>query len=316
MICNPIIPIWLMSIICIALLLCKRKGFWPYVRQIAIVGLVFVINLRIMIPSGEVEQDTEKLNAYVIFVVDNTISMVAEDEPGTTRLDLVRTDCERIIQELDGARFSVVSFANEARVVCPFSNNGEYASCVIESLYPIGELYARGSSMNVSRDIVLQLMKNIRDKGDGEITLFFISDGEITNEEKLESFSVWSDYVDHGAVLGYGTEQGGRMRLVDYYGEVKVIQDTSDYPWVDAISRIDEDNLKKIAKDIGVEYIHMDSRKSFNGLAKEVRDGVSKSIQKSKVSGYNETYYWFAIPLAVLLGVEIISLKRKGWSVK
>ena len=39
MIVNPIIPIWLMAIICVALLIVKRKGIWPYIRQIIIIAL-------------------------------------------------------------------------------------------------------------------------------------------------------------------------------------------------------------------------------------------------------------------------------------
>ena len=44
---NPIIPLWLMGIICIVLLFFKRKGIFNYVRQIVIVALLFLINMRI-----------------------------------------------------------------------------------------------------------------------------------------------------------------------------------------------------------------------------------------------------------------------------
>ena len=43
---EPIIPIWLMVIICIGLLAIKRKGIAPYIRQVLIVLLLFAINLR------------------------------------------------------------------------------------------------------------------------------------------------------------------------------------------------------------------------------------------------------------------------------
>ena len=51
---EPIIPIWLMVIICIGLLAIKRKGVIPYIRQCLIVVLLFVINLRPMNMTEEV----------------------------------------------------------------------------------------------------------------------------------------------------------------------------------------------------------------------------------------------------------------------
>ena len=74
---NPIIPIWLMAIICIALAFFRRKGTFNYIRQIAIIVLLFIINLRIMVPDYDAETIKRKID--VLFVVDNTISMQAED---------------------------------------------------------------------------------------------------------------------------------------------------------------------------------------------------------------------------------------------
>ena len=52
---EPIIPIWLMAIICVVLLVIKRKGIIPYIRQIIMVLLLFAINLRPMYVSNEVK---------------------------------------------------------------------------------------------------------------------------------------------------------------------------------------------------------------------------------------------------------------------
>ena len=49
MIVSPIIPIWLMGIICVILIILKSKNWKTFIRQIIIVILLFLINLRIMI---------------------------------------------------------------------------------------------------------------------------------------------------------------------------------------------------------------------------------------------------------------------------
>ena len=83
MIIKPIIPIWLMGIICVIFLVLRRKGTINYIRQILIVLLLFVINLRIMTPGGTVTTITPELD--ILFVCDNTISMLAEDYNGNER---------------------------------------------------------------------------------------------------------------------------------------------------------------------------------------------------------------------------------------
>ncbi len=48
------------------------------------------------------------------------------------------------------------------------------------------------------------------------------------------------------------------MYVKSYYDDRKeLLEDTSDYPYKPAVSKIDEDNLKKIADDLGVDYINM-----------------------------------------------------------
>ena len=80
---NPLIPIPIMLIIVALVIVMKRKGAWNFIRQIIIALLLFLINLRIMIPTGEVPVLTNDID--ILFVVDNTISMLAEDHNGDGR---------------------------------------------------------------------------------------------------------------------------------------------------------------------------------------------------------------------------------------
>ena len=95
-------------------------------------------------------------------------------------------------------------------------------------------------------------------KQDRYTVVFFISDGEITNDDKLKSFSGASSYLDGGAVLGYGTSQGGQMKVQKsmYMDEKGYLEDTESSS--NAVSKINENNLKTIAQDMGIDYIHME----------------------------------------------------------
>lgn len=318
MIINPILPVWLMGILCVVFLCFKRKGAFNYIRQICIVILLFVINLRIMV--GEAESQTVMASADILFVVDNTISMFAEDYDGSERrMDAVREHCAYIIEQLPGAYYSVVSFENGVQPLTPYTNDASMTSQALRTLNGQGTLYAVGSSMNDAMEALPKLLDNGRDNYQ---VVFFISDGEITNGEELKKISGLAKHVDAGAVLGYGTKEGGPMRAVSYIGS----EDPAEYvTYYDdnfderkALSKIDEGNLKSIADNLGVDYVHMTNSSDIDACLAKVRKGIEaapKVKSEESTEGYEDIYYWFVIPLLLLLVFDFIYYKRRGGQV-
>lgn len=317
---NPILPIWIVAVVCVVLLLCKRKGVWPFIRQIILVILLFVLNLRIQIPAASVPIENEKMDAYVIFVIDDTISMIANDYDGDvegmTRLDAAKRDCEHIITQFGGAKCSVIAFNNTASMISPYTEDVTYNISIINSVYPLPSLYGRGTSINVCKDLLEQTVKNAHDKMDGKVLLFFITDGEMNKGDQLESFKKVGKYVDGGAVLGYGTEEGGEMFLIDsitgleeqisYYDKNYTKQTKSEY---------DPRNAKNLAKDMGLELIHREGDDDFDELedfVEGIKEGEIVMSDGGTQRVYADIYYIFAIPVAVLLVVDYMSFKRKG----
>lgn len=314
MIINPIIPIWLMAIICIALAICKRKGKFAYIRQIIMIILLFMINLRMMIPT-DVEVSTKRIDANVFFVIDNTISMTANDcADGTTRMDALKADCNNITGSLSGARFSLITFANISKLGFPLTESTSFVNSCIKGIGVTDELYAKGSSMNICKDMVVELVKAAHEKNTGKVIVFFISDGEITNGDNLDSFKEAAKYIDGGAVLGYGTSKGGNMYIKDYFSDdLVVIEDKSEYPYKKAVSKIDEENLKAIAKDMGIEYINMTTENKLDTVIDNIKkDTASLGDEDSRLDGYKDIYFIFIIPLLGMLVYEFINWKRKG----
>lgn len=314
MIINPIIPIWLMAIICITLAICKRKGKFAYIRQIIMIILLFMINLRMMIPT-DVEVSTKRIDANVFFVIDNTISMAANDcADGTTRMDALKADCNNITGSLSGARFSLITFANISKLVFPLTESTSFVNSCIKGIGVTDELYARGSSMNICKDMLVELVKAAHEKNTGKVIVFFISDGEITNGDTLDSFKEAAKYIDGGAVLGYGTSKGGNMYIKDYFSDdLVVIEDKSEYPYEKAVSKIDEENLKAIAKDMDIEYINMTAENTLDTVIDNIKkDTASLGDEDSRLDGYKDIYFIFIVPLVGMLVYEFINWKRKG----
>lgn len=314
MILNPIIPIWLMGILCVILLLLKRKGIFNYIRQILVVILLFAINLRIMVPNGEMT--TMKTNVNVLFVIDNTISMLAEDYDGNTpRMDAVKKDCAYIMEQLPGASFSVVSFGNTVKTLMPYTIDTNNAKQAVESLHGQSSLHAQGTSLN---DVLESLETSLEKDFEHFQVVFFISDGEITQEENLKSFSGLNKLIETGAVLGYGTDEGGAMRVPSYVGDEEEPKELyyydDNFERRTALSKIDESNLKNIASDMGVSYVHMTSQSKIDDTLADVKRQMqyaSTTEEMIATEGYADTFFYLLPPLILLLAFDFIYYKRR-----
>ncbi len=111
--------------------------------------------------------------------------------------------------------------------------------------------------------------------------------------------------------MGYGTKEGGNMYVKSYYDDRKeLLEDTSDYPYKPAVSKIDEDNLKKIADDLGVDYINMNDGSALDKVVEKSR-GTAESTDKGKTIGYVDIYYLFAALFAGLVVYEFFDMRKK-----
>lgn len=303
--CFPIIPIWLMLIICLFLIFLVIKDWQKNIYKILIIICLFLINLRIMLPTDQAKIMANNLD--VLFVIDNTISMNAEDYNGTnTRLSAIKNDTKYIVDNLTGARFALITFDNKARIVSPYSNDPNIILEAVDILKPIRTLYAKGSSLNTPKDEMIKELESSLKKENRISILFFISDGEITAEKaSLESYQDLKKYVKNGAVLGYGTAKGGYMREYDDYG--KNASYIIDYTQgsAKAVSKIDENNLKQIAKDLNIDYIHMDKQNNITKKVKEIAKMPKQDLKNTDKSSYKDTYFYLVIPLLALIFIEI-----------
>jgi hypothetical protein len=313
---SPIIPIIIMIPLCIILItlvIIKNKKVDSLICRIIIIVLLFIINLRIMIPSST-NVAIIATNLDVLFVIDNTISMIAEDYANNApRLSAVKEDCKYIVNKLVGARFSVISFNNTSQIITPYTKDSNLTSEAINSIQIMDDFYAKGSSLNIPLNDMISSVKSSSSKPDRYCIIFFISDGEITNEDKLKSFTELNKYVHNGAILGYGTTKGGYMKITDKYtNETSYLEDKSNYPYTKALSKLDETNLKKIAQDIKIDYIHMNDQSIIDNKLKEITKKINNENADNKIIySYTDIYYIFAIPLCLLLIYELICYKRR-----
>jgi len=302
----PVLSVLLLAVLVMVIL--KKDSVLPklltIIRAVLIIGLAFLINLRPAVKRYNAE--IELKNIDVLFVVDTTISMWAEDYTGgKVRMDGVQSTCDYILEELAGSNFSLIRFDNRAQILAPFTQDGRSVSDAFSTIKQPDTYYAKGSSLNVPYEEMKEMLISSSKKEDRKTVVFFISDGEITDKSTLQSYADLEQYVDGGAVLGFGTKEGGRMQSDNGYSK-RYIQDQETGK--DAVSVINEDNLQKIASDLQIEYQNVRSQEEVAGMIEAIKSGSSIRMEESEMVTYEDITYFLGMAMAALLIWELISL--------
>ena len=308
---NPILPVPLVIALSVIALLCfvvsmvvrgrkPREILFSSLRVFLLLAFACTINLRVMRAGNEA--DIETRNIDVLFVVDTTISMWAQDYAGKSeRMEGVKADCRYIMQQLAGANFGLIRFDNRAQILAPFTQDTRNVTDAFDTIRSPDRDYARGSDLSAPYAAMEDLLRSSESKQDRKTVVFFLSDGEITNDATLISYAGLAHYIDEGAVLGYGTTAGGRMRESSY-SEYVADPETG----AAAVSRINESNLRQIAADLGISYIKMDESSLVDARISYIRLMAKATVSGAKIETFDDTYYYIAIPLLLLLVVELI----------
>lgn len=277
-------------------------------------ALLLAALLRPGLPGGTAEPATSDLNVF--FVVDTTTSMVAEDYGNRApRLDGVRQDVMAVAEELPGARFSVITFDTEGHVRMPLTTDTLALDTIMSVLEPQVTFYSKGSSVTAAREVLSDRLAQARDAHpERPRVVFYLGDGEQTSAQEPGPLHLDSGLVSGGAVLGYGTQAGGRMKENN---GTESDGGTADAAYVqdggaDARSRIDEDRLRGIASQLGVPYVHRAAGDPPEPMLQEARPGVLERTRDTmSLPGRLELYWIFAAAAFILGLVEARTLIRR-----
>jgi Ca-activated chloride channel family protein len=327
---TPILnPLLVLPVLGLMLALC----LWQLVRQrragvartwaarALLVLLVAVVAFRPAIGGGA-PASTAEGGLEVYFVVDTTSSMVAEDygPNDAPRLSGVRSDISAIAQELTGAEFALITFDSTALQRMPLTSDLTALRSAVTVMTQEVTGFSSGSSIDAPRDLLDQVLTEAAEvKPERPRVVYYFGDGEQTAESEPGSFDQLATDVDGGAVLGYGTAEGGRMLSFDGYNDeysepATYIQDFSTTPPTDAVSRINEDSLNAIATQLGVGYDTRESGDSVGALTDGIEVDSSRVTQDQGRAPF-ELYWIAAVGIAALLlreGFHLLPVLREA----
>ncbi|MGM7670771.1 vWA domain-containing protein [Microbacterium sp. A93] len=279
-----------------------------WVLRLLMLLACFMMLLRPGIPGGATQ--TLATETDIVIVVDTTASIVAEDwDDGQQRLDGVRQDVQSIVDEYPGARFALITFDASAELRLPLTTDTTALISSLEILHPEVTSQSRGSSIGIANRMLKETLASAAESAsDRSRMVFYLGDGEQTDSRDPESFAGSAQYIDAGSVLGYGTSEGGPMKITT--GGFGSSTDGSagadgyiEYEGQPAMSVIDDANLQTIAGDLGVSY---QLRSADTAIELPEAPTATKNYTESgSVGNVIELYWIFALVMVALLGVEL-----------
>ena len=280
--------------------LAGHRALW--VMRLLLVLACFAMMLRPGIPGGTTQ--TLATDTDIVLVVDTTASIVAEDwGDGEPRLDGIRDDVQALVEEYPGARFALITSDAAAELRMPLTTDTTALMGSLEVLRPEVTSQSRGSSIGIAAPLLSETLASAAESSpDRSRMVFYFGDGEQTVDTPPESFSSSEKYTDSGAVFGYGTAEGGPMRITTG-GVSDQGDDYIQYQGADALSVIDESNLEAIADELGVEYAHRTADAA--PALPEAPSTTTDYADSGEVGNVIELYWIAALVILAILGVEL-----------
>ena len=247
----------------------------------------------------EGRKSTEILSAGVdiLLAIDTSGSMRAMDfeknNQPVDRLTVVKDVVSEFIDSREFDRMGMVVFGNEAFTQCPLTLDHDILHSFLNKLQigVAGDSTAIGSAIGIS-------VKRLKDLESKSKVIILLTDGR-NNSGNITPFQAAEIAKTYGIkiyTVGVGTQGQAPFPMSTPFGQKMLMQRVA----------IDEESLKKIAKQTGGRYFRATDSDSLKQIYAQI-----DSLEKSEVkwidhSEYRELFPLFLIPALLLVLTEMV----------
>lgn len=237
----------------------------------------------------------------IMIALDVSNSMLANDmDPD--RLSNAKQLIFTLMNRLPDDRIGLVLFAGSAYVQMPLTFDRSAAEVVVSAAAP-SALPAQGTSIS---DALKKADLAFQQDSKRFKTVLLITDGETHDEDALE---VAAELKDKGVMINtVGLGSAGGAAIID-----PVLQtEKTDLSGKTVVSKLNEPLLQQIAATTNGQYIAFtDAVEVSSALAKQLSQIEKKAVGDASSFTYTSFYMWLALPMLLLLAVEIFIPDRK-----
>lgn len=308
---HPVLPSFLLAAVAAALVVAQVLALrrwrasgrnrmmlwrWGLVTCAALLLVIAAARAVITVDDESATRSAGDAEPNVFLLVDRSPDMAVRDLDGRTRLEVARDDLEVLIDRYPRARFAVIGFASAPSLDWPLSADTWSLPAVLDSIapYPYSPDAVTQTNAGAANTVLrYQLISAVQQYPRATTLVFYLGAGARESLLPAREFVPPVGSVDGGAVLGYGTTEGGPIPGTE-------IQRSS----------IDDTTLQAVAEQLSVPFV---ARSDGAPLDADLPDGGAANESTTAVAsagGGTETYWLPAAGAAVLILIELYFVLR------
>ncbi len=281
----------------------KKSGFTKFFPVLYLLGILFLIFSIIDLLKGSEEVKSNQRLNNVIFMLDVSNSMNAEDiDP--SRLDEAKILMINTMKKMKSDRVGIVIFAGEAVSIMPLTTDYTSAETYVSAI--------ETNSMKIQGTDFLKGMKAAADKfqnvSKGSRRVILLSDGEDNEGNDNAAIRLANKEGISITSVGIGTDEGGPVP--EYvYGQLMGYK--TDMDGATVISKRQTEALRKMAGSTGGEYI---DGNNVNEAPDKIIDALSKNTSFSETLVHSQNaihYYQYFLAVSIFFFFLIYMLNPK-----
>ncbi|WP_149244257.1 VWA domain-containing protein [Dyadobacter sp. 32] len=265
-----------------------------FLRSIYFILLI----ISLLGPSfGEASREIQAKGKDIYLLVDLSKSMDAVDV-SPSRLEKVKFEMNRFIENERANRIGIIIFSNEAFVQVPLTYDATALGLFIQSLQT-SLLPTSGTNVCGSLELAYKKLINGNDPSSRSKMVVLFTDGENKSNcsgilyNNLRRFGVGTYVVAVGTRTGISIKENG-----------KLLKDENDRL---VVSRLDENFLKNVASNTKGQYYELNNEKSeINRMITDINAADGTLIDTRTVTVVSNKYFYFLGAALLLIIMDVL----------
>jgi Ca-activated chloride channel homolog len=255
---------------------------------------------------GSKVEEVKQVGIDVYILLDVSLSMKAEDiKP--SRLEKAKHEISKLIQKLNGDRIGLIVFSGKAFIQFPLTTDYSAAHLFLSAV-SVKSVPQPGTAIGPAIQLAMNSFKKDEET---QRAVVIITDGE-DHEGELDS--VLEEANNLGVkiyAIGLGSPQGVPIPIYNSAG--RQIGYKKDRNGNVVLTKLDERTLQDITeKGNGEYYRGSNSDDELEMIYDDLASLEGSEFGATKITEYEDRYYYFLIPAILILLFEIFIKERKS----
>jgi Ca-activated chloride channel family protein len=271
---------------------------WHFILFFA--GLL-LLTVAVSLPKIAGGEEKVQINGIDVMIVMDVSNSMNSNDIQPSRIERAKLALESTLKKMNSDRFGIVVFAAHPHVVLPVCDDPTAAWSMIGSISS-NNIAAQGTAIGEAITLAVSRFPRGEASKDRGRAIILITDGENFEDDAVEAAR---DAADNGvivSVIGIGTEEGGKIPVVDREGKTGFKHDRKGK---EVITKINEELLKEIARNGKGVYVRSTSADIGVGTVYAKLQGLSKGASEVfRQTNFIQLFPWLAGFALLLLLIE------------